>query len=108
VGWGDASFRIGSLMMWFVYLIRSQRDGSYYAGITVDLLSRIQNHNAGTGAKHTRSRRPYRLVWYEEHLSRSSATKRELEIKKLPQLSKFQLANNFVGDLDHVNSVLAT
>jgi len=66
--------------MWFCYLLECS-DSSYYVGITKDLESRVAEHNAGRGSAYTAARRPVRLLWYEEYETRSSATKREREIK---------------------------
>jgi putative endonuclease len=66
--------------MWFCYMVKCS-DSSYYVGITKDLESRVSEHNAGRGSAYTAARRPVRLLWYEEHETRSSATKREREIK---------------------------
>jgi putative endonuclease len=65
---------------WFVYAVRC-RDGSIYTGITTDVARRIKTHNTGKGGAYTRSRRPVRLVFRETHPSRSSALKREAQIK---------------------------
>lgn len=67
---------------WFVYIVRCA-DGSLYTGIAVDVDERIKKHNAGLGAKYTRSRKPVRLVWSERVESESAARIREIEIKKL-------------------------
>ena len=65
---------------WFVYVLRC-RDSSFYVGITKDLRKRLKVHNLGRGPHYTKVRRPLRLVYYEEHPSKSSARKREIEIK---------------------------
>lgn len=65
---------------WFVYMVRCC-DGSLYTGISNNLEARIERHNAGTGAKYTRSRRPVVLVWCESMESASIARKREAEMK---------------------------
>lgn len=76
---------------WHVYIICC-RDNSYYTGITTDLLRRMEEHNsAKKGAKYTRTRRPVELVYAEKAPSRSIATRREEQIKKLPLASKKQL-----------------
>jgi putative endonuclease len=67
--------------MWFCYLLECS-DSSYYVGITKNLESRVSEHNAGRGSAYTAARRPVRLLWYEEHETRSSATKRERAIKR--------------------------
>ncbi len=66
--------------MWYVYLLRT-RDGSLYTGITTDVERRMEEHKKGEGSKYVRSRLPFRLVYTEEHEDRSSALKREAEIK---------------------------
>ncbi|MEN8188604.1 MAG: GIY-YIG nuclease family protein [Thermodesulfobacteriota bacterium] len=78
---------------WFVYIVRC-RDKSLYTGIAIDLEQRIAEHNSGSkGAKYTRSRRPVTLVFYENHPDRSSAAKREAQIKKLSPTRKKALVN---------------
>ena len=68
-------------MSYYVYILRSFKDGTYYVGSTQDLHSRIERHNQGR-TKYTKPKRPWKLVYHEEHPDRSSAVKRELEIKK--------------------------
>ena len=51
--------------MYFVYLLRCA-DGTLYTGCTNDLDRRLVAHNAGKGAKYTRSRRPVVLVYREQ------------------------------------------
>ncbi len=69
---------------WFVYIVRCA-DDSLYTGITKNVVRRIQEHNNddSLGAKYTKARRPVVLVHQEICMSRSAATKREIEIKKL-------------------------
>ncbi len=76
--------------MWFVYLLRCS-DGSLYAGVTTDPLRRLREHNSGKGSAYTRARRPVLLVFQERHPSRSSALRREAEIKRWPHLKKERL-----------------
>jgi len=68
--------------MYFVYMVKCA-DNTFYTGITTGLERRIEEHNGSEkGAKYTRVRRPVSLVYSEEHPDRSSASKREYEIKK--------------------------
>ena len=67
-------------------------DGTLYTGWTNDLEKRLAAHNAGTGAKYTRSRRPVRLFYYEEFEEKCEAQRRECEIKRLPREKKLALA----------------
>jgi putative endonuclease len=58
-------------------------DNTLYTGISTELERRIEEHNSSVkGAKYTRVRRPVFLVYQEEFPDRSSASKREYEIKK--------------------------
>ena len=66
-------------------------DGTLYAGWTNHLEKRLAAHNAGRGAKYTRSRRPVHLVYQEAQPDRSAALRREAEIKRLTRLQKLAL-----------------
>ena len=68
-------------MCYFVYVICSIKDGSYYVGSTQDLKDRLERHNQGR-TKYTKTKRPWELVYYEKYPNRSSAVKREQEIKR--------------------------
>jgi len=68
--------------MYYVYIVKCA-DESLYTGIATELERRIEEHNGSQkGAKYTRIRRPVELVYSEEYSDRSSASKREYEIKK--------------------------
>lgn len=75
---------------WFVYMLRCA-DGSLYTGITKDLKRRCRQHNAGTASRYTRSRLPVNLVYQETRHNRSSALKREAEIKAMTRPGKLTL-----------------
>jgi putative endonuclease len=71
-----------SLKMYYVYIVKCA-DDTLYTGISTQLERRIEEHNSSDrGAKYTRVRRPVELVYSEEYPDRSSASKREYEIKK--------------------------
>lgn len=80
--------------MTFVYILECA-DGSYYTGWTTNLEQRIAAHNAGRGGRYTRSHRPVKLVYWEEHSDRRSAQQRELALKRLPRTRKMALINDF-------------
>lgn len=68
--------------MYYVYIVRCA-DDTLYTGIATELERRIEEHNTSDkGAKYTRVRRPVTLVYQEEYPDRSTASKREYEIKK--------------------------
>ena len=75
--------------MWHVYIIECS-DGSLYTGVTTDIERRMKQHNSGKAASYTRVRTPVRLVYNESHPDRSSALKREAEIKSWPRKKKLE------------------
>lgn len=78
-------------MSYFVYILEC-KDGSLYTGITKDLPKRLDEHNTkDTGAKYTKIRRPVKLIYQENSENRSTASKREYEIKKFTRVKKLQL-----------------
>jgi putative endonuclease len=83
-------------MAWFVYLVRCA-DGSLYTGISNDVDARVAAHNAGRGARYTRSRRPVTLVYVERRRFRSTAARREAAIKALPRALKTALVEGASG-----------
>jgi putative endonuclease len=66
---------------YFVYILRC-KDKSLYTGITNDLKRRFEEHKNGKGGHYTRSRQVLCIVYSEECKDRSSALKREAEIKR--------------------------
>jgi len=66
---------------YFVYILRSLKDGTYYIGSTQDLSERVERHNQGR-SKYTKAKRPWELVHSEELPDRSSAVRRENQIKR--------------------------
>lgn len=73
---------------WYVYIIQAS-DESLYTGITTDVQRRFAEHCGQTkGAKFFRGRKPRKVVYTQVHADRSSALKREAEIKKLSRLEK--------------------
>lgn len=71
----------------YVYILRC-RDGTLYTGYTTDVERRLDEHNAGTGAKYTRGRRPVELVHVETYPTRGAAMRREYEIKQRSRREK--------------------
>ncbi|RXJ90696.1 endonuclease [Arcobacter sp. CECT 8983] len=82
-------------MSYFVYILECS-DKSLYTGITTDVKKRLDEHNTSEkGAKYTKARRPVTLIYFEKSENRSSASKREYEIKKLSRTKKLQLVEKF-------------
>ena len=77
-------------MSFYVYILRCA-DGTLYTGYTDDPERRARVHNAGKGAKYTRSRLPVELVYREALEDKSAALRREREIKKMSRAQKLAL-----------------
>lgn len=82
---------------WNVYIVRCA-DKSLYTGVARDLVARLSSHNAGTGAKYTRGRRPVVLVYHEIAVDRAAAQRREAAIKRLSGAVKRQLVESGGSD----------
>jgi putative endonuclease len=78
---------------YFVYLLLCG-DGSYYAGYTNNVTSRLEKHKAGRGARYTRMHKPKKVVYVEAFKTRRAATRREQQIKALSHKEKHELASN--------------
>lgn len=84
---------------WYVYIILAS-DQRLYAGITTDLARRWSEHSgSGKGAKFFRGRHPEQLVFAAESDGRSSATKLEIQIKKMSRADKLKLIASDQNDL---------
>jgi putative endonuclease len=79
------SFSIEKLLFFmehfYVYIIQSEVDGTFYKGFTTDYLKRLEDHNTGQ-SHYTSHKCPWKLVYVEEMTSKTEALKRELMLKK--------------------------
>ena len=78
--------------MYFVYLLEC-KDGSFYTGITTNVERRFAEHKSRVGGHYTRSKGVVRIVYTERFPDRSSASKREAEIKSWRREKKLILLN---------------
>lgn len=69
-------------------------DGSLYTGISTDPSRRFSQHKSGSGAKYFRTCLPLRIVYLEQGHSRSSATRREQQIKSMSKTEKNTTINS--------------
>jgi putative endonuclease len=80
--------------MYYLYILKCA-DDTLYTGITVDLDRRINEHNSSKlGAKYTMGRRPVKLVYSKRYRGRSTASKEENRIKRLPRKDKQKIIDN--------------
>ena len=77
-------------MKTYTYILRCA-DGTLYCGWTNDLEKRIKDHNAGKGAKYTKTRLPVKLVYFEEFDTKEEAMSREWHIKQLRREEKLKM-----------------
>ena len=66
--------------MFYVYILKSKKDGNLYTGSTNDLRKRLKEHNSGTIFS-TKSRVPFELIYYEAYKSEKDTRKREANLK---------------------------
>ena len=75
--------------MWYVYVLKSQKDGKFYIGSTGNIERRILQHNRGSNVS-TRHRRPFELVYSEAYNTEQEAVRREKQIKSYKGGSAFK------------------
>lgn len=68
-------------MKGYMYILECS-DKSYYTGSTKNLEVRVQQHQNGEGAKHTKKRLPVKLVYFEEYDRIDEAFYREKQVQK--------------------------
>lgn len=66
--------------MYYLYVLRSDRDNNFYIGYTGDLEERLKLHNEGR-VKSTKDRRPFKIIYYEACLNQKDALQREKYLK---------------------------
>jgi putative endonuclease len=71
----------------WVYLLECA-DGTLYCGWSTDPERRLEQHQAGTASRYTRSRLPVELVWRRQCEDRSDAMRQEIRIKRLSATDK--------------------
>jgi putative endonuclease len=75
--------------VYYVYVLKSELDGSYYIGQTKDIESRIISHNKGKN-RSTKAYRPYLLAYKKKFYTRSEAVKYEIELKNIKKRILFE------------------
>lgn len=76
--------------MYILYILRCA-DDTLYTGITNNVEARLSAHRSGKGAKYVRGRLPVEVVYTEEYPDRSTASKRESEVKRMTRGEKMKL-----------------
>lgn len=83
--------------MYFVYILKSEKNGRHYIGHTESVELRISRHNTGH-VKSTQHGRPWKCIYFEEFHTRSEASLRELEIKSYKGGFKFKRLVSLLKD----------
>lgn len=78
---------------YYVYILLCA-DKTFYIGTSNNVEKRVKTHNAGKGAKYTKARRPVQLLYTEKLTDKSTALKREIELKKYSRSKKEKLLLN--------------
>ncbi len=87
-------------MKGYMYILECS-NGSYYTGSTINLERRIQQHQSGEGANHTKKYLPLRLIYFEEFKRIDEAFYREKQVQNWSRKKKEALIN---GELDKLIS----
>lgn len=67
--------------MFYFYVLKSEKDGSYYVGYTKDLKDRLNRHNLSQSIS-TRARIPWEVIYFEKFNNKIGAIRRERQVKK--------------------------
>jgi putative endonuclease len=82
--------------LWYVYLARCA-DETLYCGIARDVSARIQEHDAGSGARYTRGRGPLKVLVTQRCRDQGLALRIERAVKQLTRTEKLVLASQPTG-----------
>ena len=82
-----------------VYILKC-KDNTFYTGYTNDLEHRLKMHTEGKGAKYTRGRGPFQVVYLERFSTKEAAMSKEYEIKKRNRKEKMQLIRNMLKEVN--------
>ena len=81
--------------MHYIYMLKSELDGSFYIGYSTDIKRRLAEHNAGLSSYSSR-KAPWKLIYWEEFEDKTSALRREIFLKKQKNRAFYQtLAADF-------------
>lgn len=86
-----------------VYILKC-KDDSLYTGYTNNLKRRLKMHQEGKGAKYTRGRGPFQVVYTEKFATKQEALRREFQIKQLSRKEKLQLVRNWQKEVIEIEN----
>ena len=68
--------------MFYTYILKSEKNGSYYYGSTQDIEQRLRNHNSGK-VRYTKGHMPYKVHYFEVYQTRKESMRREKFFKTI-------------------------
>ena len=80
-------------MNYFVYILRSTKEGSFYIGYTQNLETRLKQHNGGR-SRYTSNKGPWEVFYFETYQDKSEAIRREKFLKKQRNVSFYMKLKN--------------
>jgi putative endonuclease len=89
-------------MKGYMYILECS-NGSYYTGSTINLERRIQQHQSGEGANHTKKYLPVRLIYFEEFTRIDEAFYREKQVQNWNRKKKEALINGEMNKLTNLS-----
>jgi putative endonuclease len=90
------------MQFWYVYVLRSAKDEMFYIGSTNNLRRRLLQHQGGNNTS-TAKRLPIELVYFEGHLSKDDAIRREKYFKTTKgKVTLRSPMNNFLHSLPQI------
>ncbi len=85
-------------LKWYVYILECE-NGTFYTGLTDNLQRRFSEHASGKGGNYTERNRPEEMLYYETFDTRTSAEKREKQIKRWTRDKKNALIQGNIDKL---------
>ena len=79
---------VSSKNMYYIYVLQSLEDDTYYVGYTRAVRKRLRMHNTGK-VRYTKGHLPYKLIYTEECKTMKDAKAREITIKSLKNIKYF-------------------
>jgi len=89
-------------MKGYMYILECY-DGTYYTGSTKNIELRLEQHQRGEGANHTKKRLPVELVYFEEFQRIDEAFYREKQVQGWSRKKKEALINGDFETLSHLS-----
>ena len=78
-------------------------DGSYYTGSTIHIEIRVEQHQSGNGANHTKKRLPIELKYFEKYDRIDTAFYREKQVQGWSRAKKTALIEGRFSDLQDLS-----